>query len=86
MYDLIIFDLDGVLIDSKEVHYKALNMALSEVDERYTITTEEHLKIYDGLPTRKKLSLLSEQKGLPNEYFDNIWQRKKEITFTYEVK
>jgi HAD superfamily hydrolase (TIGR01509 family) len=80
MYDLIIFDLDGVLIDSKEVHYKALNMALSEVDERYTITTEEHLKIYDGLPTRKKLSLLNEQKGLPNEYFDNIWQRKQEIT------
>ena len=80
MYDLIIFDLDGVLIDSKEVHYKSLNMALSEVDERYTITTEEHLKIYDGLPTRKKLSLLNEQKGLPNEYFDNIWQRKQEIT------
>ena len=80
MYDLIIFDLDGVLIDSKEVHYKALNMALSEVDKRYTITTEEHLKIYDGLPTRKKLSLLSEQKGLPNESFDNIWQRKQEIT------
>ena len=80
MYDLIIFDLDGVLIDSKEVHYKALNMALSEVDERYSITTEEHLKIYDGLPTRKKLILLNEQKGLPNEYFDKIWQRKQEIT------
>jgi HAD superfamily hydrolase (TIGR01509 family) len=24
--------------------------------------------------------LLNEQKGLPNEYFDNIWQRKQEIT------
>ena len=63
MYDLIIFDLDGVLIDSKEVHFNALNNALSEVGKEYIISKEDHLKIYDGLPTRKKLSLLTEQKG-----------------------
>ena len=28
MIKTIIFDLDGVLIESKEIHYKALNAAL----------------------------------------------------------
>lgn len=80
MYDLIIFDLDGVLIDSKEVHYNALNNALSEVGKEYIISKEDHLKIYDGLPTRKKLSLLAELKGFPVEESDNVWKRKQEIT------
>ena len=80
MYDLIIFDLDGVLIDSKEVHFNALNNALSEVGKEYIISKEDHLKIYDGLPTRKKLSLLTEQKGFPVEEYDNVWERKQEIT------
>lgn len=80
MYDLIIFDLDGVLIDSKEVHFKALNISLSEIDPKFVISEEEHLKIYDGLPTRKKLILLGEQKGLSDEYFEKIWNRKQEAT------
>ena len=80
MYDLIIFDLDGVLIDSKEVHFNALNNALSEVGKEYIISKEDHLKIYDGLPTRKKLSLLAELKGFPVEESDNVWKRKQEIT------
>ena len=80
MYDLIIFDLDGVLIDSKEVHFKALNISLSEIDPKFVISEEEHLKIYDGLPTRKKLILLSELRGLSDEYFEKIWNRKQEAT------
>ena len=80
MYDLIIFDLDGVLIDSKEVHFKALNISLSEIDPKFVISEEEHHKIYDGLPTRKKLILLGEQKGLSDEYFEKIWNRKQEAT------
>jgi len=80
MYDLIIFDLDGVLIDSKEVHFKALNISLSEIDPKFVISEEEHLKIYDGLPTRKKLILLGELKGLSDEYFEKIWNRKQEAT------
>ena len=80
MYELIIFDLDGVLIDSKEVHFKALNMSLSDIDPQFVISEEEHLKIYDGLPTRKKLTLLGELKGLPGEYSEKIWKRKQEAT------
>ena len=40
MIKLVIFDLDGVLVDAKEIHYEALNRALSEVDKDYVITRE----------------------------------------------
>ncbi len=38
---LLIFDLDGVLIDAKEIHYEALNLALASIDEKYVITRHE---------------------------------------------
>ena len=62
MIKTIIFDLDGVLIESKEIHYKALNAALPA---NYRITYEEHLSTYDGLPTKKKLDMLTLEKDLP---------------------
>ena len=51
MISLIIFDLDGVLTDSRELHYQALNEALIMKSENYAISREEHLSTYDGLPT-----------------------------------
>ena len=44
MIKCIIFDLDGVLIDSKELHYESLNLALLEIDNQYIISEEEHIK------------------------------------------
>ena len=77
---LVIFDLDGVLIDSRELHFHSLNDALKSVDVKYVIARDEHLSIYDGLNTTHKLKLLSELKGLPLEYHDMIWQRKQLAT------
>jgi len=62
---LVIFDLDGTLIDSRELHFDALNDALSQVGPQYIIDREEHLSTYDGLNTTKKLKMLTEHKGLP---------------------
>ena len=56
MLSLIIFDLDGVLYDSKEIHYLALNKALKEFGEDFIISETDHLKTYDGLPTQKNLN------------------------------
>lgn len=76
MVKLIIFDLDGVLVDAKGIHYQALNTALGE----YAISWSEHLSLYDGLKTTQKLELLSEKKGLPKEEHKRIWAEKQQIT------
>jgi beta-phosphoglucomutase-like phosphatase (HAD superfamily)/dTDP-glucose pyrophosphorylase len=81
MNKLIIFDLDGVLIESRELHYQSLNDALTSIDSKYVITRDEHLSVYDGLNTTRKLKLLNESKGLPVEYYNMIWQRKQLATF-----
>ena len=78
---LVIFDLDGVLIESRELHYEALNDALRKVGNEFVITREEHLSLYDGLNTTKKLEMLSEKKGLDRKYFKQIWQDKQVATF-----
>ena len=59
----VIFDMDGVLIDAREWHYEALNRALALFG--FAISRYDHLVTYDGLPTRKKLELLSRDQGLP---------------------
>ena len=80
MIDLILFDLDGVLVEAKEIHYDALNEALREVGKEFVITHQEHLSIYDGLKTRSKLELLSSSKGLNVKHHNKIWERKQKIT------
>lgn len=59
----VLFDLDGVLVDATEWHYDALNRALKLFG--FDITRYEHLSDYNGLPTRRKLEMLSVEKGLP---------------------
>jgi HAD superfamily hydrolase (TIGR01509 family) len=81
MNKLVIFDLDGVLIDSRELHYDALNDALRKVGEQYVISREEHLSVFDGLNTTKKLKMLTERKGLPVSEYDTIWSDKQQATF-----
>tara|TARA_Y100000034_G_scaffold20628_3_gene23613 strand:- start:4041 stop:5417 length:1377 start_codon:yes stop_codon:yes gene_type:complete len=80
MIKLVCFDLDGVLVDARDMHYEALNRALKSIDETYTISTEEHLSTYDGLPTSKKCQLLTEHKGLPKDAYDLVWKRKQKAT------
>ena len=77
MIKLIIFDLDGVLVDAKNIHYKTLNEALGS---KYEISWEEHLNKYDGLKTNEKLKLLTISKGLPLSSYNDIWLKKQQLT------
>lgn len=79
MSKLVIFDLDGVLVEAKEIHFESLNSALKKIDEKYVISWEEHLKIYDGLKTYDKLKLLSKYKNLPldKNIQDEIFKQKQ---------
>lgn len=80
MIKAIIFDLDGVLIEAKQLHYDALNLALSEINNKFVIDWDEHLRIYDGLKTHQKLDMLVKSKGLPENEKNNVWNRKQQIT------
>lgn len=77
----VVFDLDGVLVDAKEWHYFALNKALNHFG--YTITREEHLTVYDGLPTKVKLNKLNKDKGLPKKLINFISILKQKYTEQY---
>ena len=80
MIKLIIFDLDGVLVDARELHYNALNNALQSIDDEYVINRDEHLSTYDGLSTVKKLNMLTTNKNLPIEKHDTIYDLKQDMT------
>ena len=80
MIKLVIFDLDGVLVDAREIHYEALNAALADIGEEFVINRQEHLSLYDGLSTTKKLKMLTKNKGLPKELHNAVWKLKQEKT------
>ena len=72
----IVFDMDGVLIEAKDWHYEALNRALRLFG--YEISRYDHLVTYDGLPTSKKLEMLTLEKGLPrglHQFINDMKQR-----------
>lgn len=77
MIKLVLFDLDGVLIDAKQIHYEALNEALGS---EYAITESDHHNIYDGRKTTEKLEMLTKQKGLPVEKHQSIYDKKQRLT------
>jgi HAD superfamily hydrolase (TIGR01509 family) len=78
MIKAIIFDMDGVLIEAKDWHYEALNKALKLFG--YDISRVDHLATYDGLPTKRKLEMLSIERGLPNELHKFINEMKQQYT------
>ena len=82
MTKLIIFDLDGVLVEAKQIHFDTLNKALWEIAQsnKYVISETEHLSIYDGLKTNQKLELLTQNKGLHPNTYETVWNRKQQLT------
>lgn len=77
MIKFIIFDLDGVLVEAKNIHFEALNEALGS---KYEISWNEHLSKYDGLKTNQKLEMLTQDKGLPIELYKKVWDEKQRLT------
>lgn len=74
----VLLDMDGVLIDAKDWHYEALNRALGLFGME--ISRYEHLVTYDGLPTIRKLEMLTLERGLPARLHDFINAMKQQYT------
>lgn len=80
----ILFDMDGVLIDAREWHYEALNKALNVLG--LNINRYDHLNMFDGLPTKRKLEMLSVERGLPRKLHNFLNDLKQEFTFEEVVQ
>ena len=76
--DAVLFDMDGVLIDARDWHYQALNMALEPFG--YRISPEDHETRFNGLSTKSKLKILSDEFGLPKDLDDVISAIKQDRT------
>lgn len=77
----ILFDMDGVLIDAREWHYLALNDALLPFG--YEISEHDHHTRFDGLSTRVKLNMLSQEEGLPRHLHPLISRVKQDRTIRF---
>lgn len=78
MIEAVIFDMDGVLIDAKEWHFDALNRALRLFG--LEISLADHLTTFDGLPTRRKLELLTLTEKFPKELHGFVNTLKQNYT------
>lgn len=78
MIKAIVFDMDGVLIEAKDWHYEALNRALRLFG--FEISRYDHLTTFDGLPTKRKLQILSAEHDLPAKLHDFINEMKQQYT------
>lgn len=76
---LFIFDLDGVLVEACDWHRDALNEALFETCN-YTISEEDHKSIFNGIPTSKKLEILSKRGIVASNKHQEINDLKQEKT------
>jgi beta-phosphoglucomutase len=74
----VIFDMDGVLIDARDWHYESLNAALGLFG--HEISRYDHLITFDGLPTKKKLEMLSLEGGFPKKLHGFVNELKQQYT------
>ena len=76
-HKIIIFDMDGVLVDLKEMHALAFLSSIKEVCG-WTLSLGEHNKSLCGLPTKEKLKRL----GIEPERAEKISKLKQEKTLS----
>jgi HAD superfamily hydrolase (TIGR01509 family) len=76
---MIVFDLDGVLVDACEWHRIALNNALKKVCD-YEISLEDHYEIFNGIPTKVKLQTLTDMQIVKKEDHKKIYDIKQKET------
>ncbi len=79
MIKLIIFDLDGVLVDSCDIHFKAFNRSLIK-NGHPALEYGDHIENFNGKSTKEKIHLLN-NRGIPLNK-EQIFNDKQQ--FTYE--
>lgn len=79
MLKAVIFDFDGVIADSEELHYKALN----EVFKRYRVDVPQtvHWEKYLGFTDRENIAAVNNdyKMGLDSDGIERLMKEKKEL-------
>lgn len=75
----VLFDADGVLFDACDLHRISFDIALAEFGFP-VISEEDHYQLFNGLPTKRKLEILTQRIGLPKELHEQIEARKQFYT------
>jgi HAD superfamily hydrolase (TIGR01509 family) len=76
----ILFDLDGVLVNTRTLHYETFRQAYELVCPPRKLTWKEHLTHYDGLSTRQKLQKMLENGLITSEQSEAIFSAKQSAT------
>lgn len=77
----VLFDFDGVLVSTVEMHAWAFRTALAQVYPKITVTPGGKLHNHlNGLSTREKLRYLTREMGLPESMHARIWTAKQNLT------
>ena len=79
MIELVIFDLDGVLVNACEWHRVALNEALIDVCD-YEISLQDHYSTFNGIPTKKKLDILENNGIINRSDIASVYEKKQQKT------
>lgn len=75
----VIFDLDGVLVETRQIHFEAFSLALEKLG--ISLSLKDHQRELDGLPTLKKIEILSRIHELSAEQMKFINHEKQRLTF-----
>jgi len=76
----IIFDLDGVLVDARTLHFEAFRQAFELFCPPHTLSWKQHEELYDGLSTRQKLQKMIESTIMSEETATKVSSEKQKLT------
>ena len=82
MVSLVIFDLDGVLVSARNVHFIAFTRSLSRISG-LELSLERHTQEFNRLTTRQKINKLIFNGEVDKDHEDKIWNMKQDLTIEY---
>jgi len=77
-FDAVLFDCDGVLVDSEPITNRVLAQMLGELG--WHLTTEESMRIFVGKAVKDEMALIEEKTGftLTQDWLQMFWARRNE--------
>jgi HAD superfamily hydrolase (TIGR01509 family) len=76
----ILFDLDGVLVNTTVLHYETFRDALQFVKPELVLPWAEHEKRFEGMSTKLKLTKLIDEGVLTHKEGGILFEKKQEYT------